>query len=69
MQKVLNLKRFVSNYHKRYPVRFKCDVWSGPGGIIIFILKIPGKNKQIAGNISVPGVPPVFTCAGWDMGQ
>jgi hypothetical protein len=28
-----------------------------------------GKNKQIAKNISVPGVPGLFTCPGWDMGQ
>jgi hypothetical protein len=33
------------------------------------IRKKTDKSKQIANNISVPGVPGVFTCAGWDVGQ
>ena len=33
------------------------------------IKKILDKYKQITENICVPGVPGVFTCAGWDVGQ
>jgi hypothetical protein len=33
------------------------------------IKKILDKSKQNTENISVPGVPGLFTCPGWDVGQ